>query len=343
MRVFTSLHGRESTLRYCVTSYAPPGGTGSGRLRYAQEMAGPKDMTRRVLLSGVAGSAAAIGLATTMNDESEISAAPTRDRLPVLYLPHGGGPCFYMDWTMGPADTWDRMATWLRSIPATLPRRPAALVVVSAHWEASRPTVTSRPKPQLLFDYTGFPPHTYELEWPCPHAPAVAKRIVDLLDDVGLAPATDDERGLDHGVFVPLKLTFPQAEIPVVQLSLMRGLDPAAHLAMGRALAPLRDEGVFIVASGMSYHNMGRFGDPGALSESIAFDGWLTDAVTAAASRRDLLLADWESGPSARTCHPREEHLLPLMVAAGAAGDDKGTSAFTDEVMGARVSAYQFG
>jgi aromatic ring-opening dioxygenase catalytic subunit (LigB family) len=264
-------------------------------------------------------------------------------KLPTLYLPHGGGPCFYMDWTMGPPDTWDRMAAWLRGIDATLPERPRALLVVSAHWEAPVPTVTTSAAPPLLYDYSGFPPHTYELKWPAPGAPELASRVRQLLSGAGFESGEDGKRGFDHGVFVPLKLSYPDAQVPTVQLSLRAGLDPAEHLAMGRALAPLRDEGVFLVGSGMSYHNMRHFNTRPAHEPSVRFDAWLGEVAQQEASKRDAALASWTQAPSARECHPREEHLIPLMVAAGAAGIDRGKTVFRDEVMGVAVSAVQFG
>jgi aromatic ring-opening dioxygenase catalytic subunit (LigB family) len=264
-------------------------------------------------------------------------------RLPTLYLPHGGGPCFYMKWTMGPPDTWNRMASWLGSIDGSLPATPEALVVVSAHWEAPVPTVTSSAAPPLIYDYYGFPPDTYRLTWPAPGMPRLAARVQALLADAGIEAAEDSKRGLDHGVFVPLKLTYPDANVPVVALSLRAGLDPVEHLAMGRALAPLRDEGVFIVGSGMSYHNMRGFMTPGALRDSERFDGWLAQTVAEDPSKRDSDLAGWERAPGARDCHPREEHLMPLMVVAGAGGGDRGREVFRDQVMGVVVSAVQFG
>jgi aromatic ring-opening dioxygenase catalytic subunit (LigB family) len=264
-------------------------------------------------------------------------------RMPTLYLPHGGGPCFYMPWTMGPPDTWERMAAWLRALPQGLPRAPTALLVVSAHWEEARPTVTTAVQPPLLFDYYGFPPHTYELTWPAPGSPALAERVQALLGAAGIEAAADAERGYDHGVFVPLKLSFPQANVPTVALSLRRGLDPAEHLALGRALVPLRDEGVLVVGSGMSYHNMRRFMSPAAADPSRRFDDWLTETVALPEATRSARLEQWALAPAARECHPREEHLLPLMVVAGAAGADAGARVFRDEVMGATVSAVRFG
>ena len=137
--------------------------------------------------------------------------------------------------------------------------------------------------------------------------------------------------------------TYPEADIPTVQLSLKKGLDPAEHLAMGRALAPLRDEGVLLVGSGMTFHNMRGFGNPQALPWAEAFDAWLRESATAEASVRDRLLAEWARAPSARQAHPREEHLLPLLVVAGAAGQDRGVVAYNGSMMGARLSAYHYG
>jgi aromatic ring-opening dioxygenase catalytic subunit (LigB family) len=273
-----------------------------------------------------------------MNGSSEQTALPT------LYIPHGGGPCFFMDWTMGPSDTWEKMAAWLRQLAASLGTVPKAIVVISGHWEEDSFTVTGNPNPPLIYDYYGFPEHTYRLEYGAPGSPALAQRICDLLAQAGLPARVDPARGFDHGVFVPFKLIYPDAEIPMVQLSLKTGLDPAAHIALGRAIAPLREEGVLIVGSGMSYHNMRGFMSRTGGEVSDQFDAWLTaTAADADPERRNRKLADWESAPVARAAHPREEHLLPLMVAAGAAETDPGERIFTDRVMGATVSAFEFG
>lgn len=263
-------------------------------------------------------------------------------RMPTLFIPHGGGPCFFMDWN--PRDTWTRMGEFLKGIAATLPERPKAVVVISGHWATDRFAVGSNPQPPLIFDYYGFPPHTYQLTWPAPGDPALAARIQDLLARAGIATGADPDRGYDHGVFIPLKLVFPDADIPVLPLSLRADLDPAAHLAAGRALAPLRDEGVLIVGSGMSFHNMRGYGDPRYAPVSDAFDGWLTAAVEAAPDRRNQALTDWEQAPGARHCHPprAEEHLIPLMVAAGAAWDGQGKKVFSDRVMETTVSGFRF-
>jgi aromatic ring-opening dioxygenase catalytic subunit (LigB family) len=195
----------------------------------------------------------------------------------------------------------------------------------------------------MLYDYYGFPPESYQLTWPAPGDPALARRTAELLDKAGFRTAFDDRRGYDHGTFVPLKIMYPDADVPAVQLSLKQGLDPLEHIALGRALAPLRHEGIFVVASGMTFHNLRAFRDPRALPYSEAFDGWLRDVMNRPAEERNRELADWTRAPGARVAHPREEHLLPLMVASGAAGEDEATLAFNGTFGGARLSAYHFG
>ena len=247
-----------------------------------------------------------------------------------------------MDWTWGPADTWHATQRFLESIAATLPAPPKALLVISGHWEEPAFAAGAAAKPELIYDYSGFPAHTYQLTWPAPGDPDLAARVAGLLRTAGLPSATDPTRGYDHGVFVPLKVAFPQAEIPVVTLSLDHSLDPALHIAAGRALAPLRDEGVLIIASGMSFHNLRAYLHPETAERARAFDTWLTSAVESPAPERNTLLSQWREAPFAAFAHPREEHLIPLMVAAGAGGEAAGRRIFTDEPMGARISAYRF-
>lgn len=264
--------------------------------------------------------------------------------LPTLFIPHGGGPCFFME--TQPPELWDKLAAYLQSIGPSLGVKPKAVLLISGHWEEPHPTVNSAPNPPLLFDYYGFPEHTYQLTYPAPGSPALANRARELLAKAGIASGANDTRGLDHGVFVPFKLVFPDADIPIVQLSLHDSLDAAIHLQIGRALAPLRDEGVLIVGSGMSYHNLREmFQDAPRFNEPAAqFDEWLTGAVTDPdAGERERKLASWQQAPGALRCHPRPEHLLPLMVAAGAAGDDVGVRAFNDRVLGKALSGFQFG
>lgn len=264
-------------------------------------------------------------------------------RQPAVFLPHGGGPCFFMNWTWGPAETWEKMRGFLEGFATSLPEKPKAMVVVSGHWEEAAFTVGAGAHPELIFDYSGFPEHTYQLTWPAPGEPALAREVERLLEEAGLQAAADPERGYDHGVFVPLKVAFPEAEIPVVTLSLQHRLDPALHLAAGRSLAPLRDKGVLIVGSGMSFHNLRAYMHPETPKRSAAFDRWLTATVESPQCEREDALKKWAQAPFARYAHPREEHLLPLMVAAGAAGEDAGKCIFSNTPMMAVTSAYRFG
>lgn len=261
---------------------------------------------------------------------------------PSLFIPHGGGPCFFMKWTMGPPDTWEKTRAFLESIPASLPEKPQALLVISGHWEEDVPTVGATKSPELIYDYSGFPPETYKLTWPAPGAPELAGRVQSVLDKAGLAPQLSRTRGYDHGVFIPLKVAFPEANIPVATLSLARSLDPALHLAIGRALAPLRDEGVLIIGSGMSFHNLRAFFTGRAMDRSRDFDRWLTETIESPTAQRDTRLKQWRKAPEASFAHPREEHLIPLMVAAGAGGEAQGKLVFRDNPMGSVISAYRW-
>ncbi|MFA7602079.1 MAG: class III extradiol ring-cleavage dioxygenase [Novosphingobium sp.] len=263
-------------------------------------------------------------------------------RMPAFFIPHGGGPCFFMDWN--PPDTWRGMSAFLKDVMETLPARPRAILLVSAHWLEPQFSVTGHARPELIYDYYGFPQHTYELTYPAPGDPALAERVAGLIGEAGLAAQVDPARGFDHGVFIPLKLVAPDADIPVVQLSLRGDLDPAAHLALGRALAGLRDEGVLIIGSGMSFHNMRAYGDARFTAVSKEFDDWLTDAVASPAERREALLTGWTAAPHAHICHPvgGEEHLVPLLVAAGAGGDGPGRKVYSETVMETVISAFRF-
>jgi aromatic ring-opening dioxygenase catalytic subunit (LigB family) len=262
--------------------------------------------------------------------------------MPVVFLPHGGGPWPFVDVGIGKKDELAALAGYLRSLPSVPKTPPKALLVISAHWEESVPTVMNGAHPPMLYDYYGFPPESYTITWPAPGDPTLAARVRDLLAGAGFDTGADAERGFDHGTFVPLKVAYPDANLPTVQLSLKTGLDPAEHLAMGRALAPLRDEGVFIVGSGMTYHNLRAFG-PQAAPVSEAFDAWLRETAGLPREARDQGLTRWSSAPAARLAHPREEHLLPLMVVAGAAGEDRGARAYDGTILGLRISAYHFG
>jgi aromatic ring-opening dioxygenase catalytic subunit (LigB family) len=264
-------------------------------------------------------------------------------RMPAVFVPHGGGPWPFVDLGgMFPRSDLDALRSYLESVRDVPPVRPRALLVISAHWEAPVPTVMTAERPPLLFDYYGFPPASYQITWPAPGAPWLADRVRALLGAAGLDSAADAQRGFDHGTFIPLKLTYPDADLPTLQLSLKQGLDPAEHLAIGRALAPLRDDGVFIIGSGMTFHDLQRFTRPSARASAERFDAWLRETVTAEPAERDARLAAWDTAPDARRSHPREEHLIPLMVVAGAAGADRGSVAYS-HTFGMPISGFRFG
>jgi aromatic ring-opening dioxygenase catalytic subunit (LigB family) len=308
-------------------------------------------MKRRDALILLGGAVAGSSLAalTGAQTGTQTGAQPERNppmkstRMPVVYLPHGGGPWPFVELKFFDRAEMDHLAAYLRALPAALGVRPKALLVISAHWEAPVATVMTSPKPPMLYDYYGFPPASYEIEWPAPGDPALAARVAALLGRAGFATASDAERGFDHGTFVPLKVSWPEADIPTVQLSLVAGLDPALHIAMGEALAPLRDEGVLIVGSGMSYHDLRGLMSKQGRAISETFDAWLSAAATAEPTTRAAQLAAWAQAPEARRAHPREEHLLPLMVVAGAAGADRGQVGYSGTFGDARISAFHYG
>lgn len=264
-----------------------------------------------------------------------------RSRLPTYFVSHGGGP---WPWMPDMREMLASLDTALADMPRQIGRTPKAVLMVTAHWEERAFTLGSHPAPGMVYDYGGFPAHTYSVVYPAPGAPELARRVQGLLQDAGLPVALDPQRGYDHGTFVPLAVMYPDAQVPVLQMSLRAGLDPAEHLALGRALAPLRDEDVLIVGSGLSYHNLRNFG-AGGRAPSKAFDVWLQDAMAAAPAVRAEALLNWESAPSARVCHPREEHLLPLMVAVGAACDDAAECVYHGEAVfgGVTASSFRFG
>lgn len=259
-------------------------------------------------------------------------------QLPTYFVSHGGGPWPYMPEMRAPMQT---LAASLADVARQVGAKPKAVLMISAHWEMPAFTVMSHPKPPMVYDYSGFPPSTYEVVYPAPGDPALAQRVRNLLEAAGFTTAADANRGFDHGAFVPLAVMYPQADVPVVQLSLKRGLNPAEHLAAGRALAPLRDEGVLIVGSGLSYHNLRQFG-PAAKRPSQAFDQWLQATLMAEPSTREQAILQWEIAPAARECHPREEHLLPLMVALGSALADPATCVYHEDGIFGGVTASSF-
>jgi aromatic ring-opening dioxygenase catalytic subunit (LigB family) len=244
---------------------------------------------------------------------------PIPEHPTVLFLSHGGGPMPILG-----DDAHREMVDGLTAIAAEI-NKPSAIIVVSAHWENEVAAITHGARPPLIYDYYGFPDAAYNIEYPAPGAPQLAERIHAALADRHFQAKLDPERGFDHGLFIPLLLMYPDADIPCVQVSLLANLDPADHIRMGEALAESAEDGVLIVGSGFSFHNMKAFfqqdtAQTKAMNE--AFEAWLLETCSSRSideADRAQRLIDWESAPSARYCHPREEHLLPLHVCYGAA------------------------
>lgn len=221
--------------------------------------------------------------------------------------------------------------------------KPKAILVISAHYEtAPSVLVTSSSKPDMYFDYYGFPDEAYKFKYPAPGNPDLANRVQHLLKSSNIPCDLDPKRGFDHGVFVPLMIAFPKADIPVITLSLHKSFDPQLHLKMGEALRPLREEGVLIVGSGMSFHNMRSFMKNNGTPLGYDFDEALNDVITKTDPvHRDQILAEWDKLPGARKAHAREEHFLPLLVVVGAAGSDVGTND-RFSAMKASISGFSF-
>ncbi|MGH8297712.1 MAG: DODA-type extradiol aromatic ring-opening family dioxygenase [Steroidobacteraceae bacterium] len=266
-------------------------------------------------------------------------------RFPTFYLSHGGGPWPYMKEEA--RRPYARLEESLRELPGQLPQKPEAILVVSGHWEASDFAVTTGATPPMIYDYGGFPQELYHIRYPAAGSPRLAERAHSLIQQARLPARLDAERGFDHGTYAILAVTHPQADVPVFQVSLRADYDPEAHLRLGRALAPLRDEGVLIIGSGSSYHNLRRFfGAPGRREDSVEFDAWLRETLLESApARRSQRLREWERAPAAREAHPREDHLLPLHVAVGAAEEEPARSVYHQEDFLGRItlSSYRFG
>jgi len=241
---------------------------------------------------------------------------------------------------------YDQLEASLLDVRRELGEAPRAILMISGHWEADRFSVSSAARPPMVYDYGGFPEHTYRIRYDAPGSPALAEQVRGLLARGGMTTGLDPERGFDHGTFSLMHTMYPDADMPLVQLALRSDFDPAAHVRVGELIAPLRDEGVVIVGSGFSFHDtMAMRSGTGAASSAV-FDRWLDDTLTGSspAERRERVIG-WASAPAARAAHPREDHLLPLMVAVGAAGGDAGTRVYHQpDFMGAiTASSYRFG
>lgn len=271
-----------------------------------------------------------------------MSSTLSRTALPTYFLSHGGGPWPWMLDQYG--GRYDALKASLEDIPRQLGARPKAVLVVTAHWESREVMISSSARPPMIYDYGGFPAYTYEIQYSAPGSPAVAARVQQLLAGADIPAHLDAQRGFDHGTFSAMQPIYPAADVPIVQLSLKQGLDPAEHIAIGRALAPLREEGVLIIGSGLSYHNLRQFGPAGAAA-SHQFDAWLRATMALPPAEREERLLGWERAPAARAAHPREEHLLPLMVAHGAASAEPAATVYhEDAFMGSlAVSSFRLG
>lgn len=265
-----------------------------------------------------------------------------RPKLPTYFLSHGGGP---WPWLTDERPIFRTLEKSLKDVPFQLGREPDAILMISGHWEEKSFAVTGNPHPPMVYDYQGFPEHTYRVKYPAPGSPELAHRVQNLIQAAGFPTQWDNERGFDHGAFTPIYPMYPDAHIPMVQLSLRKGYDPGEHFDVGRALAPLRTEGVLIVGSGLSYHNLRSIGsgDPLAGQASKEFDNWLQGTLlhSSPRERRESLL-NWSGAPSARLAHPREDHLIPLMVAAGAAENEPAFLVYHEEVFFGNLTASSF-
>ena len=249
-----------------------------------------------------------MGIKSPYREKAKLEPYQTMTSLPSLFLSHGAPNIILYD--------NDTLEFW-RGLGTRYPR-PSAILLMSAHFPASQPVFEKGAQPGMIYDFGGFEPELHQMTYPAPGAPALAEKAASLARAAGLAPALSEGRGYDHGAWVPLKAVYPEADIPVATLSVQPASDGAHHLALGRALAPLRDEGVLIVGSGGATHNLRAFfGGEDTQPWAVAFNDWLFDRIEAGDSDA---IAHWERGPEALRNHPTPEHFLPLPFAFGAGG-----------------------
>eukprot|EP01125_Pyxidicula_operculata_P011422 TRINITY_DN3743_c0_g1_i2.p1 TRINITY_DN3743_c0_g1~~TRINITY_DN3743_c0_g1_i2.p1 ORF type:complete len:292 (-),score=62.29 TRINITY_DN3743_c0_g1_i2:1013-1888(-) len=278
---------------------------------------------------------------TNESSQTPVDAINT-NRMPAFFISHGGGPCFFMDST--PGDVFYEMsrgsepAKWyLNFAKKFVPRKPKAIILISAHWEESVVHITSQPNPKLYFDYYGFPDHTYKLTYPAPGNPELAQRIHTILQNASIESVLDKKRDFDHGVFIPLKLIYPDADVPIVQISLLSSMSPSQHIKIGQALSPLRDEDYLIIGSGAATHNLREIFSGRKSSWVKGWNEWLSNTLTSnqiSKEERTQRLIDWSKAPSARDAHPREEHLIPLHVVAGTSNGESAKQIYDKVVAG---------
>lgn len=262
-------------------------------------------------------------------------------KMPAYFISHGGGP---WPWVPDLRKLFGNLERSLKQMVMDFPAQPKAILMISGHWETESVQVMASDKPPMLYDYHGFPQHTYEVVYAAPGAPTIADRVVQLLNKNGIDASQNLTQGYDHGSFAPMEIMYPKADMPLLQLSILQSYDPISHISIGEALAPLRDEGVAIIGSGLSFHNLRMMG-PASKKTSAAFDRWLNQSLELPQAERLSAIKDWESAPHARECHPQEDHLVPLFVALGAAQSEHMTRIYheTELMGGITASSYRFG
>lgn len=256
----------------------------------------------------------------------------------VVYFSHGGGPLPLLG-----DKSHKQMLDFMIDFPSKL-KKPDLILVISAHWEEPKATLLGAESPEIFYDYYGFPDKAYEITYPAPGSPDLAERVKDLFESAGISSSVDNDRGFDHGLYIPLKLMYPKADIPCIQLSLLKGLNPEKHINLGKALRALISENILIIGSGFSFHNMGAFDWSGKNkidSKNDLFQDWLIDVCSGSKNHeeREKLLLNWEKAPNARYCHPREEHLLPLLVCSSI-DENPAKLVFDDYILGKRALAF---
>eukprot|EP01117_Protostelium_nocturnum_P007404 TRINITY_DN2650_c0_g2_i1.p1 TRINITY_DN2650_c0_g2~~TRINITY_DN2650_c0_g2_i1.p1 ORF type:complete len:274 (+),score=79.62 TRINITY_DN2650_c0_g2_i1:166-987(+) len=268
-------------------------------------------------------------------------------RAPALFVPHGGGPLPLLN------DASHASVTkYLKKEASKLldPSKLKAIVLVTAHWETEHPTISNGEKPSLYYDYYGFPQEAYNIKYDPPGSPQVADKVKNLLSAAGFEPQTDNKRGWDHGVFVPMKLLREEGDIPIVQLSVLKSQDPKQLFKYGKALEPLRDEGIAIIGSGMSFHNMrslqSRFGSTKSepTPPNNAFEDKLVEVMLSEEKAREEGFTKWREWPGTFDAHPKgySEHFSPVIVVAGAGGDEKATKTWDSTMWGFRLTSFAF-
>ncbi|MBN2879555.1 MAG: dioxygenase [Clostridia bacterium] len=266
-----------------------------------------------------------------------MNTSENKSAMQIVYFSHGGGPMPILN-----DPSHYRMNVFMKNLPSLI-KRPDAIVVISAHWEESNVAVQTGASPSMLYDYYRFPEEAYQINYPAKGSPELTKEILEIFKAENIPCTADDERGFDHGLFIPLMMMYPDADIPCFQVSLLHNLYETEHIRLGKALSKLKDKNILLIGSGFSFHNLMEFrlNDKNQDIRNDAFQDWLIEVCTGDMPQniREDKLINWETAPNARYCHPRSEHLLPLHVCAAATGR-KGELVFDDYIAGKRSVAF---